>query len=311
VVAQGLGHFYLVTAEDMDELKRVDGAFAEVVIVGDDESFPGGVGDVADASGPGVEFLAGVEIVVALGRRRIGIVAEPGVVAAAVQANVADRRRDAFAGPDGVADDGLIDIAESDAALVQKVVKGFPGPRGVTDLDDEAVVFEIVEDLSEAREVFGRLMKRKRELQEESAEAVRFVKDVETFADGFDVAGRGAAFVGELLPELGGEKESGIRGDALEPLCGERRLERMVEGRVDLDGVEELREVRRFVKAGRAVWRVHDAVPVRVRPAGGPDQNLVRRRRNEFFASGHAPRMPESAAGNNKGGAIATGRASR
>ena len=105
----------------------------------------GGFGDVFDALGPGFELCFGIEIVVAFGRWGIGIVAEPGVVTAAVEADVADGRSDALAGFEGAADDRLIDIAEADAALMEQIVEFFFGPGGVADFDDQRVIVELVE----------------------------------------------------------------------------------------------------------------------------------------------------------------------
>src|SRR5947208_8766753 len=75
----------------------------------------------------------------------------------------------------------------------------------------------------------------------------------------------------EALPELGGELEAWVVLDLSNPVLHELRLERLIERSVDLDGVEELCEVTRLVKAMGSVSRIHDAVPVRIRPAGRAD----------------------------------------
>lgn len=240
VMAQGLRDFDFFAGEGVDELKRVDRGFAEVVIVGDDEGVCGGLGNVTDSDGPGIEFLDGIEIVVALGRGRLGIVGEPVIVTAAVEPDVADRGSDAVARLDRMADHGLVDIAEADAARVEKIVEALPGPGGMTDLDDQAIVFEFVENFGETSDVLRGVMERERELKQDGTEAICFLKDVETFASELHVDGSGAFFVGETLPELRREKETGICGDAFEPLGGVCGLERGIEGRVDFDGVEKL-----------------------------------------------------------------------
>ena len=159
VIAQRIGNFDFVAGEEIEEFEGVDDSLGLEVIVGDDESFVGVFGDMFDALGPGFEFLGGIQIVVAFGGRGSGIVAEPGVVAAAMEANVADGRSDAFAGLDGAADDGLVDIAEADAAFVEEFVKLFLGPGGVADFDDERVAAELVEEGAEAVEIFGSVVK--------------------------------------------------------------------------------------------------------------------------------------------------------
>ncbi len=150
MAAQGFGDFYFCSGEKIHQLQGVDDTFGLEMIVGDDERFAGGFGDVFDAFGPGFEFGFGVEIVVAFGGRGGGIVGEPGVVAATVKADVADGRGDTFAGLDGAADNGLIDIAEADAALVEKFVEFFFGPGGVADFDDQREGLELVEEFFKA-----------------------------------------------------------------------------------------------------------------------------------------------------------------
>ena len=96
-LAERLGDFHFCAGEQVDELQRVYDGFSFEMIVGDDEGGVAAFGHVLDARGPGLEFLLGVEVVVALRGRRGGIVAEPGVVAAAVQADVGDAGGRAFA----------------------------------------------------------------------------------------------------------------------------------------------------------------------------------------------------------------------
>jgi len=98
VFAERLGDFHFLAGEQVDQLKRVDHAFRFVMIVGDDESFLAVPRDVFRALRPRFEFSFRIEIVIALVAGRFGIVAEPRVVAAAVQANVADGSRGAFGG---------------------------------------------------------------------------------------------------------------------------------------------------------------------------------------------------------------------
>ncbi len=97
-------------------------------------------------------------------------------------------------------------------------------------------------------------MKRKRELQEHGAEFARFLKHVETGTDGFLVIFCGRRFVSEFLPEFRGEEERGVGRHALQPTCGVLGAQRLVEGRVDLDGIEEFREIGGLVEIfGRTI----------------------------------------------------------
>src|SRR5436305_2230292 len=90
------------------------------MIVGDDEGFAGLFADSADALGPGLQFLERIEIVVTLVLGDFGIVVKPSVVAAAVQADVADRRRGEIAGLERTANHGLVDAAEGGVVFAKK-----------------------------------------------------------------------------------------------------------------------------------------------------------------------------------------------
>jgi len=86
-------------------------------------------------------------------------------------------------------------------------------------------------------------------LDEYGAEFACVTKNVEACARGTFVFGGGGSFVGEALPEFGGEEEGGICGDALDPGGGVVRADWLIERSVDLDGVEELDEECGFVKS--------------------------------------------------------------
>src|SRR5580700_193355 len=105
VLTKRLGNFDLCAFQDADELKGVDDGFALKVIVGDDESVAGVLGDFADAGDPGSELFGSVEIVVAFMRGDRSVIREPGVVAAAVKANVAYRRSGLSGRSERAADD--------------------------------------------------------------------------------------------------------------------------------------------------------------------------------------------------------------
>src|SRR5260370_11932820 len=90
------------------------------MIIGDNEGVARLFPDGPDAVSPGREFLGGVKIVVALMLRNFRIVGEPRIVAAAVQANVANRGSDLFRGLERAPDHRLIDVAESRVMLAQK-----------------------------------------------------------------------------------------------------------------------------------------------------------------------------------------------
>ena len=92
MLAERLGYFHFLLLEDTDELERVNDGFALEMVVGDDERALGVVADLVDARDPRLELLPRVEIVVALVRWNILVVGKPGIVAAAVQTDVAEGR---------------------------------------------------------------------------------------------------------------------------------------------------------------------------------------------------------------------------
>lgn len=96
---------------------------------------------------------------------------------------------------------------------------------------------------------------------------------IETRVNGPYVFGGCVLFMREFLPELRREEKALIRGNAVEPLRGEIRAQRIVKRRVDLDGVEKFGEVGGFVKAARTRRGVEDAVPIGVRPSRGTNQD--------------------------------------
>jgi hypothetical protein len=220
VLAKRLGNFDFGAFEDADELEGVDDRLALEVIVGDNKGVAGVFGDFANASDPGSEFFGGIKIIVAFVGRDGGIVGEPGIVAAAVEADIADGRSGLRGGRERAANDRLIDVAEADVVFAEEgeSLGGIPG--GVANLDDERVIGEALEHRGEIGGGFLGAMERKRELQKDGAEFVGRAKDVEAGTDGAFVVGGRAGVVSEFLPEFGGEEKSRIGGDAAEPIGG-------------------------------------------------------------------------------------------
>ena len=100
-------------------MQGIDDSFALKVIVGDDEGIRRMFGDSADAGRPGIKFLRRIKIIVSFTRGRDGIVAEPGVVAAAVQADIADRRSTFRRRFKRTSNDRLIDVTEARMMLAK------------------------------------------------------------------------------------------------------------------------------------------------------------------------------------------------
>src|SRR6202040_592920 len=120
----------------------IDDGFALKVIVGDDERLAGPFCDFADSRSPRRKLLGRVKIVVTLMRGDRCVVAEPSVVAPAVKPDVPDGRGGLRRGRKRTPDDGLVDVAETDAAVAQEIQRFSGIPRSVANFDDQGIVSE-------------------------------------------------------------------------------------------------------------------------------------------------------------------------
>jgi len=142
VLAKIVGHFQFCSLQNAEELQSVHDSLALVVVVGDHVNVAGVLLNFLDARDPGFEFFEGIEIAVAFVRWELGIVAEPGVVAAAVEPHVAYGRGGLRGWSDGVADHRLIDVAEAGVVFAQEIEGGLRLPGRMAEFDDEGIVGE-------------------------------------------------------------------------------------------------------------------------------------------------------------------------
>ena len=239
MLAERFRHLHFGSLQNTEKFQGVHDGLAQVVIVGDHVGVTGVFADGTNTSDPGIEFLGGVEVVVAFVWRRCRIVVEPGVVTATVKANVADFRRGFRGRGEGVADDRLIDVAETDSMIAQESESVWSLPGRMAQLNDKGIIREAGEDTREVVDGFGGAMKGKRELKEDRAEFVCLSKNIETCTNGALVFGGGRRVVSEFLPEFRGEHKGRISGDAVEPECGVIGTQRLVERGIDFDSIEE------------------------------------------------------------------------
>src|ERR1700687_244442 len=244
------------------------------MIIGDDERVARLFRDRLDATSPGRELLCRVKVVIAFVLRKFWVVAEPGVVAAAVQADVANRRSGFFRRLKRAADHGLIDVAECRVMLTEQREEFGIVPGGVAHLYRERVIGEALQNGTKVCGSFRGAVKRERELQQYCAELAGLVQDIEAGSDGAFVFRSGAWVVREFLPQFRGEHKARSGGNAIKPPLGVLRVQWLVERGIDLDGGEELRQVRGFVKAFRPRRRVHVTGPIRIRPSCWPNTNV-------------------------------------
>jgi len=274
VLAQWFGDLHLIPSQNADELQGVNDGLALEVIVGNDKNIAGVFLHGVDAGDPRIEFFARVEVVVALVRGSCGIVAEPGVVAATMKADVSNCRGALGGRLEGMADDGLINVAETRAKLAQEGQSFIRLPGRVAQFDNQRVIGEAHKRGGQVRDRFARAMERKRELQKDGAEFLRITKDIKAGADSAFVLGRGGEIMGEPLPELGGKQKCRVGRDAIHPGCGVVGAKWLVKRSVNFDGVEESSEVCGLVKALGTVSWIDVARPIGVGPARGTDANL-------------------------------------
>jgi hypothetical protein len=106
VLEEIVRYFQCCSFQNAEELQGVYDGLAMIVVVGDHIGVTGVFLGFLDARDPGIQFVERIEIVVAFVSREFGIVAEPGVIAAAVEADVACGRGALRGWRDGIADDG-------------------------------------------------------------------------------------------------------------------------------------------------------------------------------------------------------------
>src|SRR5712664_71739 len=221
--AKRLRHLYFRSRQAVDELQRIDDGLALKVIVGDHERLASPLRDFADSRNPGRQLFGGVEIVVSFMRGNPCVVTEPRVVAPPVQPHVPDGRGSLSRRRKRSPDDGLVDVAETDAASVQQFQRFGRIPRSVPNFDHQGIISEAFQYGREIGNGLRSAMKRKRELQQDRAEPVRRAKHIEARANGALVRrGRagccGSDVVREPLPEFGGKNKARIRRHSIDPL---------------------------------------------------------------------------------------------
>ena len=170
----------------------------------------------------------------------------------------------------------MIDVAETGVVIVEKLQSFVGVPRGVANFDDERIVGETLEYGGEPGDGLFCAMERERKLEKDGSEFAGGAQNVEASANSALVgSGRGessrSGSVCKAFPEFGGEDKARIGGDAVEPLRGVLGTQRLIEGSVDLDGVEEFGEISSFVEIFRTAGWIDVAGPVWIGPTGGAD----------------------------------------
>ncbi len=108
-----------------------------------------------------------------------------------MEADVADRGSGIGGRLEGMADDGLVDVAEASLMFVEKL-QGFGGlPGGMAKFDDKRIVGKARQKRCEMNNGFRSSMERKRELQEDCAEFAGLAQNIEAGTDGTLVFGSG------------------------------------------------------------------------------------------------------------------------
>ena len=150
-------------------------------------------------------------------------------------------------------------------------------PGRVAHLDHQRIFPEVGEDPAEPRKIFGRVVKRERELQQHRAQASRAMeRHRNRRGPVFTSSAVASSSCVNFCQSFAVKRKRGFAADAIDPLRSEFRAKRIVERRVDLDRVEEFGEIRGLVKAVRARRGIDDAAPIGVGPPGGTDEDAAR-----------------------------------
>jgi hypothetical protein len=159
--------------------------------------------------------------------------------------------------------------------LVEKAKKFGRLERRVTHFERERVGVERAEEGVELVARLFRVFEAPRVLEQHRAEAVRIHHRIEVAAEGAHVRGDEIRLlVREIAIHLRRELEMRIARHAAHPARGMRRRRDAVEGRVDLDRVEETGQIPERIEL-RAVRRIDRSFPVLVAPAGRSDAEFV------------------------------------
>src|ERR1700739_4074777 len=183
VLAKRFGHFDLGVFQGAEQLQGVYNGLALEMVVGDDEGVAGVLVDRTDALDPGIEFIGGIKIVVALVTGSLGIVAKPSVVSATVQTDITDRRSTLGGRSKRAADERLVDVAKTGVEFAEQVERFRRVPGGVAKFDDQRIVGEAFQGCSEEGDRVVAPMERERELCKDSAEFSGVPQDLKTRAD--------------------------------------------------------------------------------------------------------------------------------
>ena len=130
-------------------------------------------------------------------------------------------------------------------------------------------------DSSQVLLVFPAVTERPGELRQQASETPVFDQWGNAVAVVADIVFVQDAFVGEYPVELGRKLEILAPRHFVDPQSGKLRPQRAIERRVDFDDRKVAGEVSRFVEAARAGRWINDALPVLIRPAGGPYFDVV------------------------------------
>src|SRR5712691_12322968 len=146
----------------------------------------------------------------------------------------------------------------------------------MSQLDDQRIVFESLDQLVEISALFAIIFKRPRKLHQHRAEFACFHKRIDPFAESLLIfLRRFAARVREGLVEFRSENEIRIVLDSRQPRASRDRRCWTIETAVDFGGVEILCDQCQRVELRTNTFRIDTAAPIGVRPAGGSDANVA------------------------------------
>src|SRR5581483_2823908 len=249
------------------EVDRVDDRLSAEVVVGDDVRLAL-LRHLIDALDPWRELFLRIEIVVALPRLGVG---EPLLIVAAMQTRIGDRSRHGGRGLDRIVEERLVDVHPRHVVLAQEREEGVVLKCGVAHFERLRIGNKLTKERCELVARFWRVLEAPGKLQKDCPEGAGAGEWIEVAAERVEVGGlHFGCVMREAAKNLRGELEAAMKRDTPRPALRVCRRRDAVEGRVDLDRVEERGEIRELIEAP-AARRIDDSLPVLVAPAGRSD----------------------------------------
>src|SRR5580704_9368947 len=212
-------------------------------------------------------------------RRRIARTAEllvpiPGI--ASMETHVSYRRCQVGSRRHCLGIAGLVYITEADPVVDERAQSFFQHPTGVAHLGYQREVVKGAPQFNQEALVLLCKAKAPRKLQQQAAQFSRLLNWLDTFLECAHFLRVQNPIMRESAIYLGREEKLRIGADLLYPQPRDLRTDGLIEGGIDLDGVEILRQKLERMKSTRFAGWVYYIVPMCIGPTGRSTVEIVR-----------------------------------